>query len=68
MVESKESYKFDQRVEGLKTVDNIIIDMQPLVDAFEQQYKKGLLLINYCFVDLFIIVLKSLLIRFYSSS
>ena len=24
----------------IKTVDNIIIDMYPLVDAFEQQYKK----------------------------
>ena len=24
----------------LKTVDNIIPDMRPLVDAFEQQYRK----------------------------
>ena len=39
MIESEENYKFDLGVEGLKTVDNIIIDMWPLVDAFEQQYK-----------------------------
>ena len=42
MVESRENYKFDLRVEGLQTVDNIIIDVWPLpvVDAFKQQYKK----------------------------
>lgn len=56
MVESKENYKFDRAVKGLKTVNNIIIDMQPLVDALEQQYQKSLLVMNYCFVDLFIIV------------
>ena len=61
MAESKENYKFDQRVEGLQTVDNIIIDKWPLVDAFRQQYKKGSLVINHCVVDSFIIVFKSLL-------
>ena len=42
MVESKENYKFDLGVKGLKTVDNIlvIIDTWPLVDAFEQRYKE----------------------------
>ena len=40
MVDSKENYKFDLGVKVLKTVNNIIIDMQPLVDAFEQQHKK----------------------------
>ena len=57
MAESKENYKFDLGVEGLKTVNNIIIDMQPLVDALEQQYQKSLLVMNYCVVDFFIIVL-----------
>ena len=55
MVESKESYKFDLGIKGLKTV-NIILNMHPLVDALEQQYQKSLLVMNYCFVDLFIIV------------
>ena len=39
MIESEENYKINLGVEGLKTLDNIIIDMWPLVDAFEQQYK-----------------------------
>ena len=58
MVESKENYKFDRAVKGLKTVNNtcIIIDMLPLVDALEQQYQKSLLVMNYCVVDLFIIL------------
>ena len=56
MVESKESYKFDLGIKGLKTV-NIILNMQPLVDALEQQYQKSLLVMNYCVVDFFIIVL-----------
>ena len=55
MVESKESYKFDLGIKGLKTV-NIFLNMQPLVDALEQQYQKSLLVMNYCVVDLFIIV------------
>ena len=55
MVESKESYKFDLGIKGLKTV-NTILNKQPLVDALEQQYQKSLLVMNYCFVDLFIIV------------
>ena len=42
MVDNKENYKFNLGVEGLKTLDNIlvIIHTWPLVDAFEQQYKK----------------------------
>lgn len=39
MIESEENYKFNLGVEGLKTLDNIIIDMWPLVNDFEQQYK-----------------------------
>ena len=52
MAESKENYNFHLRVERLQTVDNIIVDKWPLVDAFKQQYKKGLLVINYFVVDL----------------
>ena len=52
MAESKENYNFHLRVERLQTVDNIIVDKWPLVDALKQQYKKGLLVINYFVVDL----------------
>ena len=52
MAESKENYNFHLRVKRLQTVDNIIVDKWPLVDAFKQQYKKGLLVINYFVVDL----------------
>ena len=64
MVESKENYKFDLGIKGLKTV-NVILNMQPLVDALEQQYQKSLLVMN---CRLIYYCIKSLLTRFYSSS
>ena len=68
MVESKGNYKFDRAVKGLKTVNNIIIDMLPLVDALEQQYQKKFTCNELLCCGLIYYCIKSLLIRFYSSS
>ena len=34
------SFDVESYLDQLKTIDNIIIDMSLLVDAFEQQYRK----------------------------